>query len=196
LALVPSSWGDYDLYGKVTFGDDPQICHLDTAVLHNGHVSIRIDPPFASDPQKAREVNTKWIPVNPGDHIVFKAWIKVDTIAGYQFNPDDVGTWRGARVGISYYGANDLIRDVVGPNGEILPSSEDTIASYVFWNTDGWVQQTIDCVVPNIIPHRITGESEVPKGIIAWFQVWGYPDNAPTSFGSGWMSDTELYINP
>ena len=141
--------------------------------------------PSQVTPQKSREVNTKWIPVKPSDHIVFKAWIKVDAVAGYQFNPDDVSTWRGARLGISYYGAKAFIYDVIGPYGPIPPSRDDTIANNVFWNTNGWLQRTIECVVPGTVPHYVTGEPEVPRGIIAWFQVSGYPDNAPTSLGSG-----------
>ncbi len=196
MAVVPYDWGDYDLHRKVTFGADPQICHLDNSVLYNGHVSIRLDPPFASDPEKPREVNGKWIPVKPGDHIIFKAWMKVDYVAGYQFSPEDANTWRGARIGVSYYGSTGIIEDIIGPSGALPASAADSMACWVLWNTSGWVQKTMDFVVPETVPDRATGTLEVPVGIIPWFQVLGYPNNQPTSLGSGWMADAELYINP
>jgi len=196
LADVPYDWGDYNLYGRVRFGADPQICHSDTAVLHNGHVSIRIDPPFASDPKKSREINTKWLSVKPGDHLVFKAWIKVDAIAGYNFNRYNPATWRGARIGISYYSGTKFLYDIAGPIGTIPNSAADTVANWVLWNTNGWALRTIDCVVPSTIRDPTTGVATVPVGIIGWFQVWGYPNNEPTTIGRGWIADAELYINP
>jgi hypothetical protein len=169
---------------------------LDNTVLHNGHVSIRLDPPLASSPGKSREVNLKWIPVKPGDHIVFKAWMKVDAVPGYKFNIYDPNTWRGARIGFEYYDDGGIVTGVSGPYGTIPQPVEDTIANWVLWGTTGWVQRTIEVVVPNTVPRYVTNEPEVPQGIIAWFQVLGYPNDSPSSLGSGWIADAELYINP
>lgn len=196
LGDVPYDWGQYSVYGRVTFGPDPQICFVDNAVLHNGHSSIRIDPPLASNPTKSREVNSKWIAIKPGDHIVFKCWIKTGTIAGYTFNPNNAATFKGARIGVSYYSSTAFINDICGPHGTLPNPPADTLANWVTWNTAGWVQKTIDFIVPKTVLNRSTGAYQVPCGIIAWMQVWSYPNNSPTTLGSGWFADAELYINP
>lgn len=208
LADIPDDW-DVGLYGLNTFIDD--------TVLHDGHQSIRLDR-YATDPDynAAREVNPyehgPWPSpyrdylVNPGDHIVFKCWIKVTSPppAGASLND-----YSGARIGIDLNGVQmmphngDTILGRVclhGVSSPTLPETDQgTIENYVHFDEVGWQHRTIDLIVPDTTYYHdeyrdisISGTKISQFG--PWLQVWGTKGNQEPS--SGWFADCELYINP
>ena len=209
LGVVPDNWGGYETYGDVVYmpsscyPDCPQITHVDNSVLHNGHVSIRIDHHVDGvDPNYAREVDLDWLAANPGDHIVFKCWIKTSPqAAGYA---NDLGyPWgSGGRIGIDFYDDNRIGAIQSNPNGiapVITGANWETVqavrANYVLWGGD-WSQRTIDFIIPQYVGSDgyayPNGEMHTPYGIIPWLQAWG---NEPET-GVAWFADCELYINP
>jgi hypothetical protein len=190
LAVIPDTWGQYDLFGRIVYGADPQICFLDNNVTHNGHVSIRLDPHTDNDVNTARECDGTWYPAKPGDHIVAKCWMKIDSLPGYIFDPNNYLTWKGARIGIDFYGVNGYIDGVSGPHGTIPQPDVDTMANYVPWGTQGWVQRTIDFILPSTV-NDAGGVPQIPTSIVMWAQVLKAAD-----VGNGWFADAELYINP
>ena len=195
LAVIPDDWGQYNLFGRVVYSQDPQIIFLDNSVTHNGHVSIRLEPHTVNDVNFAREVDCEWYNVKPGDHIVAKCWMKIDNLPGYLgLDPNDLSTWKGARIGIDFYGANGYINGVSGPHGTLPQPDADIMANYVPWGTEGWVQRTIEFYVPSTVPidpYYREGNPEVPTSIVMWMQVTN-----PTDSANAWFADAELYINP
>jgi len=192
LAVVPECWGDYNGV-EVFFNAGTQITHVETnpAHFHNGNISLRIDPHREGiDLNHARELDTKWTPVKPGDHIVFRCWMKTSSAS----NPANNGkpTYGGARIGIDFYGHTDVL-------GGGRPSEEERTYSYVPFGSD-WTLKTWDFVVPdtwfetnNNWNSPDYGKPIVPQqimGYIAWMQV------TPVAEGVAWFADAELYINP
>lgn len=139
---------------------------LDYDVTHNGEPSIRNEGVL---PWRDREVNSPWIAVKPGDHLVFTAYIKT---GDYTIIDE-----KGARIGIDIYGAK------LG-----LQAHE---SSWVPWGTN-WSLRKIDIY----IPERINGL--LPIGVICWFQPWaGYTGQTINKeLAPAWMSEPTLYINP
>jgi hypothetical protein len=174
----------------------PNIFFLDATVTHDGHVSIRSEPHVEGvDANKARECYATIIPVKPGDHIVAKCWMKIDD--GRPYDP-----FSGARIGIDLYntagGKNYILSSVHSPT--YPDTDEGIIANYVHWGTQGWVQRTIDFIVPSdYFTHDYRRNEEIPttqvNAVIMWMQVWSstYYGSEP---GNAWFADPELYINP
>jgi hypothetical protein len=173
----------------LTYGDGPQIIHLDTTVTHNGNPSIRIDQHTSADGNPGREVNTYgMISIKPSDHVVFKCWIKVTTSS---LPVDPCGA--GARIGIDFYNAK-RIGSLEAPT--YPDTAQGIYQNYVTWGTNGWVQRTIEFTVPQSMPADgyagyAAGGSYTPTGMILWMQVQHANDP-----GQGWFSEPELYINP
>jgi hypothetical protein len=196
-ALIPGDWRVGDTQKSPT--------SLDYTNLHNGDVSVKMG---LWDGTHLRELDTKnearadWnIPVNPGDHIIFKIWMKT-TASSF----GDTALQSGIRFGIDLYGNGGLrIIGIQTPDGtHWSPSSGDPSdylqsLNYVHWNHD-WEQRTMDFIVENQYPcdgqlGGTRGQYVTPTGIIGWTQVYstahGYTDN-----GIAWFADAELYINP
>jgi hypothetical protein len=188
LALIPVDWGDYLMYGDVDYGAGPQITRVDNSVLHNGDVSIRIDPHTSSDVNTARELDSNMISVKPGDHIVFTCWIKTTASQTAAYNNDPTDSYgKGARIGIDFYTASGMagigaLVDGVGSGSITISGNYGSAGSHIPWNTPTWTLQTINCIVPN--GYSITS-------IIPWMQA-----ESATDSGLGWFADAGLYVNP
>jgi hypothetical protein len=192
LAVIPNSWGNYN-GTDVYFNVGPQITHLETNPehFHDGSISIRIDPHREGiDLNYARELNIRWTPVKPGDHIVFKCWIKTSSAANAANNGNPL--YGGARIGIDFFGHSNLLAS--------HPTNEEGLSSYVLFGS-GWTLKIWDLIVPdtwfdidNQWGSPNYGKPIPPQqimGFIAWMQVVPVAET-----GVAWFSDAELYINP
>jgi hypothetical protein len=199
LAPILGKWGDYNIFGDVCYGDPrifPQITHADFSVTHNGNPSVRIDGPGIY-PNGAREVNHRWISVKPGDHIVFKCWIKT--------NPSAIGD--GGTIAFDAYGPNERIMEVHPRtiqteiwNGGSRPTGWSGMSSssiYVPYGRD-WTQITLDVIIPyttftyNDWQKPLTYGPQQIAGILPMLAAsWNHGESA-----SVWFADVELYINP
>ena len=192
LAPIFGEWGGYNLYGNVYYDtkNTPQITHADFSVTHNGNPSIRIDgPPTQYNPY--REVNHEWIAVRPGDHVVFKCWIKA--------NPSSIG--QGGIIGLDAYGAQSRILEITPRNPQssiwnIVNSvpTEGGSVIYVPYGS-GWTQLTIDVTIPSTTyTHDDYGKSISPQQIVGLIPFLGTSWRQGES-ASCWFADAELYIN-
>ena len=84
----------------LTYGNPPYIVALDNSVTYNGNPSIRVGPHTSADKNYAREVNTLWIRVHPGDHVVFRVWAKTSNLVNTNYDT-------GAFCGIDFYGNSE-----------------------------------------------------------------------------------------
>lgn len=177
LAVIPSGWNLRDLG------------HLDSSVTYNGNPSIRIDgPPTAANPY--REVDTYGvIPVKPGDHLVFKVWIKTA--------PSTSGGGGGALMGLDLFGPSGRLWEVVpGTTTNFNDPGYGWQGAYqwVPYNTD-WTLRTLDFYVPTLNFTTTDGGSPVPPQQVNGFVAWMYMHNEQDA-GAGYFADAELYINP
>jgi hypothetical protein len=189
----------------------------DTDVQHDGSNSIRSEPHTSADVNHAREINSGWIPVKPGDRILFRAWVKTATLT----NTDHT---TGGRIGIDFYCGRLPAGVTVGvvdgqPHGYYYIGGawySRGDASYVDgawdyanyqtfddvplsdfllpWGND-WTQLEWDVFVPTKVYTQNYEadaiEAQQICGIIAWMDCRNVGDAA-----NAWFADTELYINP
>ena len=172
---------------------------VDTQITHSGTPSIRIEPTGTSG-NAARECFGMGVNAYPGDHIVFKCWIKIDALpVGYMAEG-----YAGARIGIDlrYQNQDGIIMYCLDTlEGTTYPvTPENGHANYVHFGTVGWVQRTIDFIVPDawFYTDLYTGQAITPvqvNKLSMWMQVWSplYQGDVPAS---AWFADTELYVNP
>jgi hypothetical protein len=205
LARIPDDWGQYKIFGDVKYDGDPQITHVDLNMLHNGHPSIRVDAHQEGiDPNHWREVNTELIPVKPGDHIVFKCWVKT----GHSTLGQDGKVPSSVIILFDYYGASGRLREHSSdnPRNDIDPKWQtqyDDPQQYVPMNSD-WTLRTLDTIVPAQVLDDRTGQlaTEPITGIIACLVAGSYVVDNPAGGdklqdeGPVWFADAELYINP
>jgi hypothetical protein len=197
--LAPiTSWGVADYYPGNTFAENN---HLDYSVEYrSGTPSIRSDPPGAGCTNYARECDSQWIAVSPGDHIVFSCWIKTSASTLGENNNND-GLYNGAIIGMDFYAdaritatnqQNGAVPQYVDGSFVFPPLSGDAI---VFWNTGVWTQVTIDFTVGSSYPsdgsNYQAGQMVVPSGIILWLGVGQVDDG-----GQAWFADPSLYVTP
>lgn len=188
LALIPADW-------SLTYGDGPQIIHLDYNVTRNGDVSIRIDPHTNNDVNNASECDGTWYNVTPGDHIVAKVWIK--TSPGTPQEAAD--PFSGARLGMDLYGADS------NHPGYICivdshPNDTNHVATMVRFGTSNWTLRTWDIIVPATYYNKDlgTGNTINPVQIssfVLWLQLCQWPGSTAATT-QAWFVDAELYINP
>jgi hypothetical protein len=128
-----------------------------------------------------------WIPIKPGDRIVFKCWMKLNAGDGSDNKPYD-----GARLGIDFYDNTGWIGCTSALNGNPYPyqTDEETIAMYANWGTTTWTLRTMDFYVQNTYTGGPRG-AQVPTGMMPWIQVLPMRDT-----GYAWFADAELYVNP
>jgi hypothetical protein len=216
LAPIPDGW-------DLTYGSTgPYIYSIDYSVTYNGQPSIKSAPHVVGvDLNNARECNTPWIHVHPGDHIVFRAWVKTEayTISSHG---------DGARIGIDFY-SNGIVD--TQPHGELIntgatsyaypnyhssgdwhyiwayeptpwvdyrPTSfVDTVESTyrIQWGASDWTMVEWDVIVPSRSYTIRTDGTAINScqinGIIAWLDCRDAIDGA-----SAWFANTQLYINP
>ncbi|MDD1744793.1 MAG: hypothetical protein LUQ20_03135, partial [Candidatus Methanoperedens sp.] len=189
LAPIPTAW-------YLTYGSGSQIIYLDTAVTHNSNPSIRLDQHTSADANTGRECDSLWFAVKPGDHIIYKCWIKISASGIGDTNP-----FSGARIGIDFYDSKRITGLQSDGKHGIYPNEDAQAISdhYVHWGTSGWVQRTIDFTVPNTMASDGTpypeGQLHTPTGMILWMQVWS-SSYGSTDPGQAWFSEAALYINP
>jgi hypothetical protein len=195
-AVIPADWRIGETWNAPTY--------LDYNVLHNGNPSIRMEK--GTDASKSREIldadktQSDWsIRVKPGDHIVFKVWMKTSASSIGDTTPAS-----GIRLGIDFYTASGRINGIQSPDGSYWTPSggwpSNQYLNYVNWGSD-WEQRTMDFTMPNQYPSDgllgpyPAGQLVTPDRMIPWIQVWsdshGNADN-----GTAWFADAELYINP
>lgn len=213
LLVIPDNCEQYLLQGRIEHGADPQIVFADPSVLHNGKPSARCDgPPTSGNPWRevdfyqfiGGQYHFLW-PVTPGDHVIFKFWMKT--------NPSTLGgsDTRAAMFGWDLYGpsgrlwecacgfpatTNFVFTDGVGP--DYVWSAYD----YVPYGHSAWIQKTIDGYIPTKFFTRNDSYSSTPNpipsqqvsSIIPWVTV--RPPYPSAEAGSAWFADPELYINP
>jgi len=197
LAPIPGGWG-------MLYGSGPQITSYDYSVTHNGHVSIRVDAHVQGvDINYWREVNTKQIiPVSPGDHIVFKVWVKTgpSTIGKDCIYPSSVV------VGFDYYSATHRLREHSSdnPRCDIDPTWQtqyDDPGVFIPMNSD-WILRILDTIVPTQVWDDSIGRlaTEPIIGIIGILVAGSYTNWVNgvqvQDEGQVWFADAELYINP
>jgi hypothetical protein len=192
LAVIPDDW-------YLTYGSGTQIIFLDYDIVHTlGKPSIRLEPHVDGvDNNPFRECDCHYYSCKPGDHIVAKCWIRIDANG-------DTDSFSGARIGIDLISNYDSMigrYPCVATAGPTYPNTEqDVINNYVHWGTVGWVQRTIDFIVPAdyFTVDVFTGKTIAPAQVSSfgmWMQVWSseYYGSEP---GNAWFADAELYINP
>ena len=190
LALIPDDWGDYHIFGKITYASDPQICFLDYNVERSaGRPSIRLERHTSADANDAREVNGRWLPIGPGDHIVAKCWIKTDgTLYTGQY-PD----YSGGRIGL----------DICAPKGDgdisivdsYPHSGQEHIDGIVRWGTTTWTLKTFDFYISATRYTQDIMGNPIPSTYASHIVMWVQAQ--PSEFqGVAWFADAELYINP
>lgn len=187
LEPIPSAWSRATNGMYLSVGGVGNVV-LDYNVLFNGNPSIRIDPKSYNE-----EANGKSLSIKPGDHIVYKVWVKTSSSALGE-------TSRGARIGIDFYGSNGRIIGVNSPDGQTWTPDkgwpENENQNFVAWGTSNWKQLVIDFVVPNTYPadywaNYPLGANVKPVSIIPWLQVCSSVDG-----GQAWFANVEFYINP
>jgi hypothetical protein len=141
----------------------PQYIFVDTTQKHNGVASVRLDTTAYID----RSIWPSYrIAVIPGQHIVFKSWVKV--------GPNPVSSYGGARLGIDGWNATEG-----GQDNEAIPGHA-VASDYLPWaNVSAqWVQLTLNYTA-------LPGDAAVEP----WVQ--GYPHDADESV---WLTDFEFYV--
>lgn len=206
-----SAWDGWDL----TYGNPPYIVFLDTVVTYGGTPTVRVEYHTTLDSNGAREVNTPWISVNPGDHIIFKIWSKNNTMTNSAHNT-------GVFMGIDFYGSYFIVD--TQPHGEkqsgtlwyscgnshwvsgtyntwkdytnsFLDTNEENYRRQ--WGSTAWTQLIWDLTIPtrtytkDLPAWTTTSPASQIHGIIAWFGARAVGDTA-----SAWFANPELYINP
>ena len=193
LCVIPGDWTG----GGNGIGDHGNIIYPSDA--HNGHFSIKvIDCTTVSGcTNVANEVNSDWIRVCEGDHIIMRCWVKTT-------GNTRAAAFAGARIGLDYYGSSVRI---CGANSEEnavtgIANDDGCDANYVKWGS-GWTLREWDFYVPRQaqsdggFPPYVPNQP--PKGewvdicaIIPWMQLWG--DGRQSN--AAWFAEFELYINP
>ena len=197
LAVIPDDWlgwGGVNYYSNV---------HLDYDVVRTAEVpSIRIERHVEGDDNTARECDGTWYPVQPGDHILARCWMKTEPSQLGDTNP-----YSGARIGIDLYNMESghgsyLLWGIEESTYYNPHNTEDERDNYVHWGTSEWTLRTIEFDVPdvgftyNYMPGQ---EGTIPatkvSHIVLWLQVWsGY--SGPNDPARAWFADAEFYINP
>lgn len=187
LAIIPQDW-------SLTYGPDPQIIHLDYNIIRTlGNPSIRLEPHTANDGNTAREVNGRWYPCKPGDHIVAKCWIRTESSTPIE-NADP---YHGGRIGIDLYvPMGDGVH--IGIADSYPHSGQEHLDAMVRWGTPVWTLKTWDIIIPSTIYTQAWDGTPIPPTPITEFVLWmqGMQVNDGTAVGNAWFADAELYINP
>ena len=103
LAVIPNGWNLNSYYPS--YCAEPYI-FVDDSVTHYGNPSIRLDQGGPEDPYYPGVIDrAAWLirryPAQPGDHIVFKIWIKTDLNSEKENN-----IYSGGRAGLDGYLGN------------------------------------------------------------------------------------------
>jgi hypothetical protein len=130
-------------------------------------------------------INAQPVPVNPGDHIVYKAWIWTEA--------STVGGGGGCYLFTDVYGSGGRICELRGSNGGASTGSNPE-RLIVPWGSGAWMQLTMDYYIPSSYKPEAGGANVTPTGIIPILQVLNFVSY--TEGASAYIYGTELYINP
>jgi hypothetical protein len=167
-------------------------------VSWHGRTAIRLDrnPDFiALGWPSISEVNGYHLPIKPGDHIVFKAWIWADpsTIGDTDF-------YGGISIALCLY-ANGMICEIATPNGQTSYPNwpVERGLCWAAWGSTQWKQVTIDFIVQNSYITDPDGayppdQMVTPTAFIPLIRTMTF--HPTTEQASIYFADTELYINP
>jgi len=194
LGIIPTNY-------YLTYGQGPQIIHLDTTVTRTGHASIRLDQHTASDVNYCREVDGTSYRVRPGDRIVVKVWVRTSQ------SSTGAASSYGGRVGIDLYAHTSVglgipsksssLSDMAGFPGWYGNPAGSINGWVVPWNRD-WTQIGWDVHVPAQYYSYVDIGGRVQQCFpvqIDSFIVW--LDARPVAdAGHVWFADGEIYINP
>lgn len=180
LAAIPEAW---------QVGQEGSV--LDYEVFHTiGQPSIRFGDGSTPRHQLLQEVNTGWIPVEAGDHIVFGCWIKTD--------PSPIG--QGGIIGLDLYGPTQRLWEVApkvsGDDQEnfIVPKDWDYV--YVPYDSD-WTYLELDFIVPSkLFDYDDYNEPRNPPEYAVGIIPWLTPSWSDGETAKVWFADAVLYINP
>jgi hypothetical protein len=181
LAPMPYGWEQWG--GNPPNNRVPQYLFIDTAVTHDGHASLRMEADYditGSERDAFPKPPNYWIPIKPGDHIVFTCWMKLNAGDGSDSKPYD-----GARLGIDFYDNVGWLAGTSSPDGDPTNPAAKVIANWVNWGTTQWAFRKIEFFVLQ------TYGGKVPTGMIPWIQVLPQGNT-----GYAWFADCELYVNP
>lgn len=206
LGRIPHDWGEYETYGKVRYDGDPQIFFVDNNVQRTaGNPSIRSEAHTNVDPNRQRELDGRWIPCKPGDHVVVRVWIKTNPSGG-NVPPNPYSP--GGRLGVDYYGHTSagygiLFKSVapasqMGLPGYYSENVKETITGFfsVPWGKD-WTMVGWDAIIPSDFCGAVDAGGIRPcdpvqvDSFVCWLDVRPVGDS-----GVVWFADGELYINP
>lgn len=183
LAPMPEAWREWGSQGLGNY------LFIDNSVLHNGHSTLRMQADYGtrgSGRDGFIKAPNSWIPIKPGDHIVFSCWMKLNAGNGL-FNGDAAHS--GSRLGIDFYDNVGHIGDTSALNGNPDQTDAETRASLVNWGDTVWEKRTMDFIVHTHYDEH--GAGRRPTGMIPWIQT------VPRlNTGYGWFADCELYVNP
>lgn len=189
LAPIPDAWGGYLVYGNIVYTSVAppsanQITDYDTVVECTlGAGSARIDPYVVGSENTAREIDSDYLSISPGVHVVFSCYMKI------------VEGGDGARIGLDFYGVGGRITSKQSAGSSFPPSEDDAAiqANWVYdYNGGAWQLRTLEFVVPATLQRDGTETQVVPTGIIAWMQ--GQTINDPQT--SVWFADVVLQFDP
>lgn len=138
-------------------------------------------------------------PVNPGDHIVAKCWMKTENSTP----EENTDPYHGARIGLDLY---VIYADGSGGIVDSYPhDGAEHLASMVMWNTPNWTQKTWDIIIPHTVYTTYANGQNLPSPskvthIVMWMQAVDDSLFNSSLIGSrparAWFADAELYINP
>jgi hypothetical protein len=165
-------------------------------------IELAWNPNSANHPPNnaINEIDGRYLAINPGDRIVFKAWMYAEDQTS-----EDSWNYSGARIGFDLY--DDYRITEIGTS-DGMPSytpSTNTWADLshccVQRGTNRWTYVEIDFVVQSRyeadgFASYPEGEAHVPTSFTAWFLNSAYMPHVLTERGRIWIWNPELYINP
>jgi hypothetical protein len=197
IAVIPSYWDTPGAWGIYTG-------YAYYPVTWQGQTTIELvrDPNYVSMCQSngwyagIYEMDGNKVSVNPGDHIVYSAWIWTGTSTIGQSNG-----W-GCAMGIDVYAPNGRLCELDGANGaENYDGSVSRLM--VNWGSGAWVQLKMDFTIQSQYKADSTagytrGTLVTPTAIIPWFLGQGYYTGSvmTSEAANSYIYGTILYINP
>jgi hypothetical protein len=187
IATIPTFWAS-PWWGLYTQGMNQ---YPYTWQGHNNCIKLMRNPSYVSYVQHNGwmglnelngMINTQPVPVKPGDHIVYKAWIWTEA--------STVGGGGGCYLFTDVWGSGGRICELRGAQGSPSQSVERLI---VPWGSHAWVQLTMDFTIKSSYP-KDGGGTGYPTGIVPVLQLLNYVRY--NEGASAYIYGTELYINP
>jgi hypothetical protein len=206
LAPLPNGWTE-SLTGSRGIGDSQFGSKIIYPVTQSGYSNCLELLAYDSYPYVglwgygSREIDSAWTSVQPGDTVVFSAWIWTDAST---IGDNDVT--HGAKIGMDAYSSGGRLCQINNDNSVGTPTYNGVTYNYnidsVGWGSGTWIHMSMTWVVPNSVYYdgfgtasNVFGQAYAPTAIIAWIGS-GAPDHAPIEGAAMYVRDIELCINP